>query len=130
MTNANKYLIAVGEEVALLRKERGWSQHDLAYQSKVNRSVIAHLELGTHEPKWAKIQALAKALGVDPERWGRMLAGKTVGVSSEAIDLAALLDTVSPEIRQAVRDWALLPDDRREAFGAAVRSLLSVLRAK
>jgi transcriptional regulator with XRE-family HTH domain len=40
------------------------TQHELAERSGVHRQTIARLELGTREPTWETVQALARALGV------------------------------------------------------------------
>ena len=53
--------------LAALRRQRAWSQRDLAKQAGVSPSVIVQLETGrTRYPKYKVIRALAAALGVEP----------------------------------------------------------------
>jgi transcriptional regulator with XRE-family HTH domain len=53
--------------VTRLRKERGLSQHKLAALAGISRSTIAAIELGRYRSAdTATVEALAKALGVEP----------------------------------------------------------------
>jgi transcriptional regulator with XRE-family HTH domain len=47
-----------------LRKERGWTQPDLAKKAALSPGYIARLETGRHDPKLSTLVKLAKALGV------------------------------------------------------------------
>lgn len=62
------------ENLVRLRDERGWSQSELSRRSKVGQSTISRIESGGHgDSEWATIEALARALGVEPGA----LAGST-----------------------------------------------------
>jgi transcriptional regulator with XRE-family HTH domain len=50
-----------------LREAKGLTQTELAALAGTHRQVVARLELGTNEPQWLTVQALAKALGVGVE---------------------------------------------------------------
>jgi transcriptional regulator with XRE-family HTH domain len=130
MTHMPVGLEAVITELVTLRKERGWSQEDLAYKCGVPRGTIANIERATHEPRRTNLRAIAKALGVDPHRWERMLDGKSVDMEGDALDLAALLDTQSPDVRQVVREWALLPQDLQAHLADVVRATLAAFAAR
>jgi transcriptional regulator with XRE-family HTH domain len=49
-----------------LRKERGWTQPELADKAGLTRDGVAHLEQGRRKPTWETVVALAAALGVTP----------------------------------------------------------------
>jgi transcriptional regulator with XRE-family HTH domain len=57
-------MVPFGLRLKTLRKQAGLSQEKLAEQSGLHRQAIAKLELGTHEPSWGTVRALADALGV------------------------------------------------------------------
>lgn len=54
----------LGKTVAALRRERGWTQADLAERSKLTRGYIARVEIGRHDPSFTTLVALARALRV------------------------------------------------------------------
>jgi transcriptional regulator with XRE-family HTH domain len=55
----------VGRNLRRLRNEKGWSQEELAFRAKVDRSYISQLETGTYSASVTMLGKLAKALGVD-----------------------------------------------------------------
>jgi transcriptional regulator with XRE-family HTH domain len=66
--------------LAALRRQRAWSQRELANQAGVSLSVIVQLEAGrTRYPKYKVIRALAAALGVEPrevDEFRQMVSGE------------------------------------------------------
>ena len=50
--------------IAELRKERGWSQHELAVKVGVTASTVYNWERGKYEPVSSKLRLLARAFGV------------------------------------------------------------------
>ena len=66
--------------LAALRRQRAWSQRELAKQAGVSPSVIVQLEAGrTRYPKYKVIRALAAALGVEPrevDEFRQMVSGE------------------------------------------------------
>lgn len=50
-----------------LRKERGMSQEDLAFESGLHRTYISGIERGIRNVGLDNIGVIAKALGVPPE---------------------------------------------------------------
>jgi transcriptional regulator with XRE-family HTH domain len=48
-----------------LRRQRGWSQKDLAEESGVGQDTISGIESGRHEPRPSTLRKLADALGVE-----------------------------------------------------------------
>ena len=57
-----------GEKVRELRTKKGLSQEELAELSGLHRTYISSLELGKRNVSLINIHALAKALGVSPEK--------------------------------------------------------------
>lgn len=53
----------IGQQVAALRKVRGWSQAELARQAKVSRQGVSRIEKGLVDPTWQTVTMLVKALG-------------------------------------------------------------------
>ncbi len=56
----------VGLNVARIRREHGWSQEALAFESGLHRTYISGIERGARNPTILIIDQLAKALGVSP----------------------------------------------------------------
>jgi len=55
----------IGERLKEERLRNGWSQKDLARESKTNVDTISGIETGQHEPRPSTLRKLAKALGVE-----------------------------------------------------------------
>ena len=58
----------LGENVRTLRRERGLSQEELAFQAGMKRSYLSDLERGTRNPTVRALGRLAEALAIDPAR--------------------------------------------------------------
>lgn len=54
--------------VRRLRKEKGWSQEQLAFEADVHRTYVSQLERAQRNPTATMIEKLAKPLGVAPGR--------------------------------------------------------------
>ena len=59
---------AFGEVLRELRKQKKFSQEELAFESGLDRSFISLLETGRQQPSLITIFQLAKALGVSPSQ--------------------------------------------------------------
>jgi transcriptional regulator with XRE-family HTH domain len=57
-----------GKRLRHLRKERGWSQEDLAHRVGIDISFLSELENGKAEPCLRKMKELAQGLGVTLSR--------------------------------------------------------------
>ncbi|WP_312015512.1 helix-turn-helix transcriptional regulator [Bradyrhizobium manausense] len=55
----------VAKNLRRLRHEKGWSQEELSFRAKVDRSYISQLETSTYSASVTMLGKLAKALGVD-----------------------------------------------------------------
>ncbi|WP_353401491.1 helix-turn-helix domain-containing protein [Duganella hordei] len=60
-------LVALGQAVRKLRKDRNMTQEDLAHASGVNISYIGMIERGQSNPAWLTLVRLATELGVTVE---------------------------------------------------------------
>jgi len=55
----------IGERLREERLRNGWSQKDLARESKINVDTISGIETGQHEPRPSTLTKLAKALSIE-----------------------------------------------------------------
>ncbi|HUY85086.1 MAG TPA: helix-turn-helix transcriptional regulator [Candidatus Dormibacteraeota bacterium] len=55
---------AIGKRIRRLRKDRGWTQADLAAKTGLQTNTIARLERGKNRPADPSLEQLAKAFGV------------------------------------------------------------------
>ena len=57
-------MLNVGSKISLLRKEKGWSQGDLAEQIGASREIIGKYERNENSPSLKMALKMAKAFGV------------------------------------------------------------------
>ena len=57
----------LGRNVRRLRKARGMSQEELAFECEMKRSYVSDVERGTRNPSIKAVARLAKALKVEPD---------------------------------------------------------------
>ena len=62
----NEFLKLFGQRLAAVRKERGWSQEQLALESGVARSYLSGVERGQRNISLINICRLVETLGVKP----------------------------------------------------------------
>jgi transcriptional regulator with XRE-family HTH domain len=53
------------DRLQALRKRAGVTQYRLAQLSGVSKQTLSRLELGTAQPSWDTVQALARGLGIE-----------------------------------------------------------------
>jgi transcriptional regulator with XRE-family HTH domain len=56
---------AIGDRLREERLRNGWSQKDLARESKTNVDTISGIETGQHEPRPSTLRKLAEALDIE-----------------------------------------------------------------
>lgn len=56
----------LADNLRRLRKERRWSQEDLALEAELHRTFVAHVERQVRNISVDNIEKLARALGVHP----------------------------------------------------------------
>lgn len=54
----------LGMRIAYLRKQKGWSQLDLALEANVNRNYISDLEKGRRNPTLDVLERISDAFGI------------------------------------------------------------------
>lgn len=59
---------AFGSRVSALRRQRGWTQEDLAERAEIHRSYIAAVETGLRNPTLDVIVKIAQGLDVPVRR--------------------------------------------------------------
>lgn len=59
-------LVAFGQRVRAIRKQKGLSQEGLAALADIDRSYMGHIERGEKNITLTKIYQIADALGVSP----------------------------------------------------------------
>ena len=60
-------LIQLGKRIRYLRKQKKWSQLDLALESEVNKNYISDLEKGRRNPSVMVLNRITIALNIDLE---------------------------------------------------------------
>ena len=91
------------------RKQKGFSQADLAKESGISNRMIGHYEVSDTIPPIEKIEALAKALGVKPSQ---LLDDNGESVKTD-LDLTGI-DTRS--IKKLKDILSLPPEDRNDLY--------------
>lgn len=59
-----KAVVQLGMRIRYLRKEKGWSQEDLALEADVNKNYICDLENGRRNPSLEILEKIAVALQI------------------------------------------------------------------
>ena len=57
----------LGMRIKFLRKQRKWSQEDLAFNANVNKNYICDLENGRRNPSLEILERIAVGLGISLE---------------------------------------------------------------
>lgn len=57
----------LGMRIKFLRKEKGWSQEDLALEANVNKNYICDLENGRRNPSLDILERISNALNISLE---------------------------------------------------------------
>ncbi len=56
-----------GDKLRELRKQKGFSQEELAFKSALHRTYISDIERGSRNVSLKNIEKIAKALGISPK---------------------------------------------------------------
>lgn len=111
--------MSLGEYIAAKRKEKGWSQRDLAAASSISNAEISRLESGKRkEPSPSVLKEIAKALGVPFE---------------ELLQAAGILDDYYIEKGRAfvaARSDQTITDDLTEEELAEVKKFIAYIISK
>jgi transcriptional regulator with XRE-family HTH domain len=96
--------VILGAKIRQLRKERGWSQAELARRAGISQPTIASIECGTQRTA-RNIQNVAKALGVSVSELAPEFESFDLVSASRAFEviLEAIRSDLTPESRQALK---------------------------
>jgi len=88
----------MGLRIKELREAKGWTQTDLSERSNMSRSQLAMIEAETRPANTLRLNAIATALGVDPDA--------LFSTGSENRAIVELIRRLSPEDRSIVVQMA------------------------
>ncbi|MFZ5522865.1 MAG: helix-turn-helix domain-containing protein [Pseudomonadota bacterium] len=116
-------LAMMNERIKRARRERRWSQAELARRLSVTQPSVAEWESGRKAPSMKNLVRLAKLLDVGFE-WlstgrGEMRSSPALSVS----EAAATYEWMLPEERRLLNTFALLQPRQREALLGFLESL-------
>lgn len=94
---------ATGENITMLRKAAGLTQHQLAARANISLSMLSKVEIGDRAASYALVAAVARALGVPIER--------VHGQPYDAEHRETGTDTAIDALRAALRGYDLDPVD-------------------
>lgn len=97
------------EELTRIRKEREWSQQQLANESGVNKATINQIERGRRSPNVETLEKLARAMGVEvvdffPKAEPRLPLGPAAGGNNQHPDLR-MLATFMADMTGDIEEW-------------------------
>lgn len=92
----------LGERSRRLRKEKGWTQGELARRVGIKPSRISKYENGTYQPNLATVKAIADALGTTTDHL--LGCGPQPDSDSRLQDLLSRLDELPAEPRNAIAE--------------------------
>lgn len=115
--------MTIGEKVSRLRRERKWTQSELADKAGITQNQVSRIEKGKTRPRGSTIQGLADALGVEPEDLENNPIfeeeSPVAKMAQEDPDLAALFAQIS-----------LLSPKQREAIKVTLSSMISYQKVR
>ena len=130
--------MSLGEYIAAKRKEKGWSQRELATASNISNAEISRLESGKRkEPSPSILKEIAKALEVPFEELlqaAGILGDYDIEKGREFVasrsDQPIPNDLTEEELAEYDRYWECIAKDARRRVGDAPEALQLVQRAK
>ncbi len=115
--------MTIGDKISQLRRERKWTQSELAERAGITQNQVSRIEKGKTRPRGSTIQGLADALGVDPEDLENNPIfeeeSPVAKMAQEDPDLAALFAQIS-----------LLSPKQREAIKVTLSSMISYQKVR
>ncbi|ABG03558.1 transcriptional regulator, XRE family [Rubrobacter xylanophilus DSM 9941] len=115
----------MGPKLRQLRRQMGWSQHELARRSGVDRATISAIESGKRDPSGSTMRKLADALGVPVAELYKEPLEQLTAIYERTDDGWWIVEV--PEIPGAVSQGRTL-EEARFMIRDAVRLLLEARR--
>lgn len=129
-------MIDVGKMIAKVRKDRGYSQQQLADKLNLSKQAVSNYETGKREPDYVTLEAIADALNVpmtmliSPEDQERALneiyATYEAGKKLQAIGDQLTAPSRSPEWRVLSEGLGDLEKKNKAAFQATYQYLTTM----
>ena len=102
-------MTTIGETIGLWRKERGWTQEELAAIADMPQTHISAIETGRIvDPRASAVEKLARALGVSVDA---LLAGDE---DPEAAGVEYQIEQRGVALREMAEKWEVLDDAQRQ----------------
>lgn len=114
----------LGLRISRLRKDKGWTQKDLADKAGITQNQVSRIEKDKMQPRRSTIQALAKSFGIKSDDL------EALALLPAADDNAAQLAQEDPELAALFSQVSLLSDAQREAVRVTLRSMLACQRMR
>lgn len=115
--------MTIGEKIARLRREREWTQKELASRAGITQNQVSRIEKGKTQPRRSTIETVAEALEVDPED----LEHSPVFEEDNAIVKMAKED---PDLASLFAQISLLSPKQKEAIRVTLRSMISYQKVR
>ena len=107
-------MLNIGSRISLLRKEKGWSQGDLAEQIEASREIIGKYERNENSPSLEMALKMAKAFDVSID----YLLGESANASYDK-------DTI-----RRLEEMEKLPDEERNRIFHFIDLIIRDFKAK
>ncbi|MDE5423329.1 helix-turn-helix domain-containing protein [Ancylomarina sp. DW003] len=93
-------MLHIGNKITELRKQKGWSQNDLAKAIEASRDIIGKYERGENAPSLEMAQKLAEAFGVTVD----FLLGKGAFAKydKEAVKRLEDIENLDPDTKKTI----------------------------
>ena len=115
--------MTIGEKIARLRRERDWTQKELADKAGITQNQVSRIEKGKTRPRGSTIETVAQALGVDPEE----LEHNPVFEEDNAMAKMAKED---PDMASLFAQISLLSPKQKEAIRVTLKSMISYQKVR
>lgn len=110
MRDLEMTILSIGEKIAQLRRERNWTQRELADKAGVTQNQVSRIEKGKSRPRTSTLETFAEALGVSVEDLENNpifeKENPVAQMAQEDPDMAALfaqISLLSPKQREAIK---------------------------
>lgn len=109
----------LGFRISLLRKDKGWSQKELADKAGITQNQVSRIETDKMQPRRSTIQALATSFGIKAQDLLALASLPPVD------DGSSQLAQEDPELAALFSQASLLTSAQREAVRVTLRSMLA-----
>ena len=115
--------MTIGEKIARLRRERNWTQRELADKAGITQNQVSRIEKGKSRPRASTLETFAEALGVSIED----LESNPIFEEENPVAKMAQED---PEMASLFAQISLLSPKQKEAVRVTLRSMISYQKVR